>query len=211
MIRITDVRRKGRTDFEVCSETATEFIAGQKFLDQNGIVPGAEFEEEDFEQIKAKAQLIFGIRTALSILERKDRSRKELYRKLREKGIEDDVAQMTVEYMANKGYQDDLRYAVRLAELNAGLYGKRRVEELLYHHGIDRETIRTVIDEVFRDEAAEEEKIDAILSKAAAGKDISDPAVRNKLYAKLARLGFEPARISAALRRAEERRKDEIG
>ena len=211
MVLITDLRllRKGPY-YEVCSEAGAEFIAKETFLDQNGIVVGAAFDEDDFAVLRAKAQLIFAIRTGLDVLERKDRSKKELIRKLREKGVEEDTAQTAADYLEDKGYQNDLRYAVRLAELSAPSYGRRRVEELLFTHGIDRETARQALDEVFAGETAEDEKIDGILEKAAKNKDLSDPKEKNRLYAKLARLGFESGTVAAALRRLEEKRKEEL-
>ena len=209
-ILITDIRRHGHTKlFDVCSETGVEFIANEKFLNDNGILRHTAFDDEDFETLKAKAQLIHGIRTAVSVLELKDRSRKELLQKLKEKEIPDDVAVMAADYVRDKGYQDDYRYGLRLAQISARSYGKMRTQEALYHHGIARETARQICDEVYADENACAEQIDETLEKAARGIDLHDPAARNKLFAKLARRGYGSSEISAAMRRLAEKRKDE--
>ena len=211
MVLITEIRPHKRTKlFEVYSEDGLEFVANEKFLNQHDILLRSEFSNEDFELIRAKAQILTGIRKCVDMLSRKDYSQKELLRKLSEKGIPEDAAQAAVKYMTDNGYQDDYRYAKRLAELGANSYGRRRVEQMLYTHGIDRETIRQVTDEVFDDTTKQAEKLDEILAKALRGKDLRDPALKNKIFAKMARLGYGSSEIAAALSRYETNRKDEI-
>ncbi len=210
MILITEIRPRKRTKlFEVYSEAGLEFLANEKFLNGNDILLHAQFDDDDFELIRAKAHLLDGIRKSVDILSRKDYSRQELIRKLCDKGVPEDAANGAVQYMADHGYQDDYRYAKRLAELGANSYGRRRVEQMLYTHGIDKDTIREVCDEVFEDFEKEEEKLNLILKKAAKGDDLSDPNLRNKVFAKLLRLGYSSSAISSAFARYKAERKDE--
>ncbi len=210
MVLITDILPYRRTKlFEIHSENGLEFVANEKFLNENDILLYSEFEDNDFELLRAKAHLLDGIRKCVDILSRKDYSQKELLRKLCDKGIPEDAAIGAIKYMTDHGYQDDYRYAKRLAELGANSYGRRRVEQMLYTHGIDRETIRQVSDEVFDNGPAQTGKLDEILGKAAKGKDLHDPAQKNKIFAKLTRLGYGSSEISAAFARYDELRKDE--
>lgn len=210
MVLITDIRPYKRTKlFEVGSETGVEFIANEKFLTDNGIRLHETFTEEEFELLRARAHLLDGIRKAVDILSRKDYSKKELTRKLCDKGVPEDAAVAAVSYMEKRGYQDDYRYAKRLAELAKNTYGKARAEQILFHHGIERETVRDVIDEIFSDADGEAEKLDEILARAARGKDLKDPVQRNKVFAKLARLGYSSSAVSAALSRYRSEGKDE--
>ncbi|MBQ4323926.1 MAG: regulatory protein RecX [Clostridia bacterium] len=210
MILITDIRPHKRTKlFEVSSETGMEFLANEKFLTENGIRLHEQFDEEEFELLRARAHLLDGIRKSVDILSRKDYSKKELLRKLCDKGIPEDAAIAAISYMTEHGYQDDYRYAKRLAELAKNSYGKARAEQILYHHGIERETVREVLEEVFSDTAEEDAKLDEILTRAAKGRDLKDPAVRHKIFAKLARLGYSASAVSAALSRYGSEGKDE--
>ena len=209
MVLITEIRPRKLTKlFEVYSEEGLEFLANEKFLNENLILPRTEWNNEDFELLRAKAHLLDAIRKCVDILSRKDYSKKELLRKLRDKGIPDDAAEGALQYMEKHGYQNDYRYAKRLAELGKTSYGRRRVEQMLYTHGIDKETVRQVTDEVFDNACSEEEKLDGILEKAATGKDLKDSLQKSKIFAKLARLGYAPSDISAAFSRYEQR-KDE--
>jgi len=204
MIQITKVCPYRRTKlFEVVSETGPEFIANEKFLLENGIRVNERFSEEEFETIRARAQILDGIRKSVDILSRKDYSKKELIRKLCDRGIPEDAAETAARYMEEHGYQNDLRYALRLAELAKQTYGEKRVTQILYQHGINRETAKEAIERTFPDDGIpdEEEKLDRILSRAAKGKDLSDPAQRHKIFAKLARLGYGSSEISAAFSR----------
>ena len=211
MILITEIRPYKRTKlFEVCSEEQMEFLATEKFLLQHEITRGETFDDEEFEAIRAKAHLLDGIRKATDILSRKDYSKKELVDKLVQKSVPHDAAVATVDFMASKGYQDDYRYARRLAEVAAGSYGKRRAEQILYQHGIDRETSAEVLDEVYSREDRETEKIDEILRKLTKGSALNDPAAKQKIYAKLARRGYDSAAIASALSRYEPDGKDEF-
>lgn len=211
MIRIIEIRPYRRTKlFEVYTEDGPQFLASEKFLAENGISLGEAFGEEEFELLQAKAQILDGIRKAVDILSRKDYSRKELQKKLCEKGIPEDAADAAVEYVASKGYQSDERYARRLAEVAGNAYGVRRVEQMLYAHGIEKELIREITEDLFFDEAKADDVLDSKLRKAAKNLDLSDPAAKNKLYAKLLRLGFEGSRISAAISRYEEHREEDL-
>ena len=210
MVLITDIRPYRRTKlFEVSSEMGTEFLANEKFLEENGIRLCEQFDEEEFELIRARAHLLDAIRKSVDILSRKDYSKKELHRKLCDKGIQEDAAWAAVCYMAERGYQDDRRYAKRLAELAKNSYGKSRAEQILFHHGIERETVREVLEEIFSDAAEESDKLDSLLTRVAEGKDLSDSRTRNKIFAKLARLGYDASAISAAFSRFRSEGKDE--
>lgn len=209
MVLITQVLPYRKTKlFEVYSENGAEFLATEAFLTEQGLKPLASFDEETFDRIRAQAQVLDGIRKCVDILSRKDYSRKELTAKLIDKGIPQDAAIAAVGYMTGHGYQDDFRYGKRLAELNRRIYGKKRVEQMLCHHGLERETISEILEEVFADGDETERILDRITEKAAAKRDLSDPAQRNKVFAKLARLGYGPSEISAALSRYEEMRNE---
>ncbi len=210
MILITEIRPRRSTKlFEVFSEAGLEFVCNEKFLLQNQLLPHMEYEEEDFETLRAKAQILDGIRKCVDILSRKDYSKKELMQKLSDKQIPEDAAAVAVNYMEEHGYQDDFRYGKRLAELAKNTYGRRRAEQILYQHGIDREMIKEICDQVFEDDSSEWEKLDAILQKAVKDGDLRDPALRNKVFAKLARLGYSSSAIREAFSRYETERKDE--
>lgn len=81
-------------------------------------------------------------RKALELLTRREHSRRELTRKLAERGFDADAAAHAVADMAERGWQDDARFAHSLARsrMHAG-QGPLRIRAELRLHGIGEEGI----------------------------------------------------------------------
>jgi regulatory protein len=77
------------------------------------------------------------VQRALSLLVRREHSRKELTRKLIARGIEADAASAAVERLAGEGWQDDARFAEMLVRSRVGSgYGPRYIQVELETHGL---------------------------------------------------------------------------
>jgi len=88
--------------------------------------------------------------SALRFLARRDHSRAELRRKLVQKGFSHQMAESAIEYLADKGYLDDRRFAERWAAsaLESGrCYGPRLRSELR-QRGVDPSVVSEVIAEL---------------------------------------------------------------
>lgn len=95
------------------------------------------------------------IQRAVGLLSRREHSRTELTRKLCERGLAADEVEAAVEQLARDGWQDDARFAQFLMRSRiSGGYGPIRIRVELATHGIDRETIATVLAEFEGDWAA---------------------------------------------------------
>jgi regulatory protein len=78
------------------------------------------------------------VQRALSLLVRREHSRKELTRKLTARGIEIEAALAAVERLAGEGWQDDARFAEMLVRSRvASSYGPRYIQVELETHGLD--------------------------------------------------------------------------
>ena len=77
---------------------------------------------------------------ALSLVEKRDYSRKMLVDKLTEKGATDEEAAEVADWLCSLGVIDDERYAGLVVRHYARKgYGPRRIKEELFRRGIDRE------------------------------------------------------------------------
>ena len=77
---------------------------------------------------------------ALSLLDKRDYSRKMLIDKLTDKGVTAEDAAEVVDRLCAVGVVDDARYAALVVRHYSGRgYGERRIREELYHRGIGRE------------------------------------------------------------------------
>lgn len=85
-------------------------------------------------------------RKALELLTRREHSRRELTRKLAERGFDAEIAQRAIEDMAERGWQDDTRFAQSLARsrMHAG-QGPLRIRAELRLHGIGEDGIEAAL------------------------------------------------------------------
>lgn len=84
---------------------------------------------------------------AVGLLSRREHSRRELTRKLCERGLAVDEVEAAIEKLATDGWQDDTRFAQFLLRSRvSGGYGPIRIRAELTTHGLDREAIAAVLD-----------------------------------------------------------------
>lgn len=142
---------------------------------------------------------------ALRLLERTRRTRSELTRKLREKGFTAAVIDEVLERLASVGLVDDVEYARAFlaSRLGRRTAGWRRLEAELRRRGISAQDaaaarLRLQEEQGVTDEI---ELARGLLVHVAARYQKLDPRVRRqRLYALLARRGFDGETIERVLR-----------
>ena len=83
---------------------------------------------------------------ALALLVRREHSRKELARKLADRGIENEAASAAIEKLTGDGWQSDARFAEMLVRTRAAHgQGPLRIRAELGTHGLDSETIESAL------------------------------------------------------------------
>ena len=155
-----------------------------------GVLPGSR---------KRKQRELTPTQRALALLVRREHSRKELARKLAERGIESEAASVAIERLTGDGWQSDARFAEMLVRTRAAHgQGPIRIRAELGTHGLDRDTIETAIEAFGGDwrQAAQD------LARRRFGPDLAsaDPAQRRKVADFLYRRGFDGETVRLALR-----------
>lgn len=134
---------------------------------------------------------------ALSLLVRREHSRKELARKLTARGVDKDEAQAAVDRMTAEGWQSNDRFAEQLVRSRANNgYGPLRIRAELGTHGLDREAVAAAMDSYDGDWA--ENARDLVRRRFPGGAD--DPALRRKAADFLIRRGFSGDQVRSAAR-----------
>ena len=138
------------------------------------------------------------VQRALGLLTRREHSRKELTRKLTDRGIEPAEASTAVEKLRSAGWQDDARFAQFLVRSRAATrYGPIRIRAELGLHGLDREAVAAAMDSFEGDWAANAQD----LVRRRFGPGIATDRTRQRKAADmLARRGFAAEHIRVALR-----------
>ena len=157
-----------------------------------------------YDMLVYESDVTAAIRCAARIQSQSPKSKQELIRKLREKGIKGEPAEEAVAFLVQKGYLNEREQAYTFAE-NALIrkhYGKRRISAALLAHGYESETIRDVLAQIPED--LTEEALRVTL-KRKYNPFPTDPKERQKAFASLMRIGFTGGEIQAAVREAQEK------
>ena len=134
---------------------------------------------------------------ALGLLVRREHSRRELQRKLTDRGAEPSQSADALNRLVELGYQDDNRFARALARTRAATgYGPQRIRAELGTHSLTAEQIAAALDACETDWPAAAHEL--VLRRYRSSK-LSDPRQRRKAIEFLLRRGFDHASAYAAV------------
>ena len=141
---------------------------------------------------------------ALNLLAFQARSARDLRRRLVQKGEPAEHVDRAIERLTAQGLLDDAQFARQLARSKVASQGasRRRLQQEMFKRGVAREVADEAIAEVYEDEQVDE----GVLVEEVARKKVRslaglDPeARRRRLYAFLARRGYEGEAIRRAMR-----------
>ena len=171
-------------------------ITEQELLDF-GLRSGDELDEETLKRLKDAAGVANVKANAADLIGKRAMSRRDLERKLQEKGASEAEARYASEWLEAIGAINDADYAVLLAQHCARQgYGPARVREKLYEKGVPRELWDDALDSL-PDPA---ESIDRFLEHKLRGNPL-DEKEKKRLSDALLRRGFSWSDIRAGLNR----------
>lgn len=147
--------------------------------------PGAASDQPDADPYEVARTI------ALRKLEQRPRSRHELAKALRERGVPDDVAEQVLDRFTEVRLVDDRAFALAWSESRqrSRHLSRRAIEAELYRKGVDRDTIA----EAFANHDVEDELANAHAFAATKAKSLErlEPDVaRRRLASALARRGY---------------------
>ncbi|MEG2420815.1 MAG: RecX family transcriptional regulator [Oscillospiraceae bacterium] len=158
---------------------------------------GMELPDAALAQLKEAAGASAAKRRAINMLTARPLSRKELIKKLIEKGEEPENAEEAADYAERLGFLNDEEYAHQVVRhYQAKSYGLRKIQDELYRRGVPREFWAGALETA----EAPEGKLDDWIARKLKGTE-PDRAQLKKVSDGLARRGYSWSDISAALRR----------
>ncbi len=199
---VPSTRKDGR--FVVHLDGDHSVTVSLEIIDRLRLVAGAALSAGTWTELERDVAVLATYDRALSLLAFRARSAAELRRRLVQKGEAGALVDAAVERLLANGVLDDAEYARQLARsklLGQGV-SRRRLQLELGKRGVDRSVADEAIAYVLADEAVDEGDV---VRRAAARKLRSlakvDPATRRRrLYAYLARRGYESDAINDAMR-----------
>lgn len=174
-------------------------ITEQELLDF-GLRSGDELDEEALGRLKEAAGVSNTRAAAADLIGKRAMSRRDLERKLREKGASEAEARYAAEWLEAIGALNDAEYAAALVRHYSRLgYGPVRVREKLYEKGVPRELWEDALEEL----PEEGGQVDAFLQSKLRGRT-PDEKEKRRLINALLRRGFPWGEVKAAWRRLGE-------
>nr|WP_325222521.1 regulatory protein RecX [uncultured Oscillibacter sp.] len=174
-------------------------ITEQELLDF-GLRSGDELDEETLKRLKEAAGVSNTRAAAADLIGKRAMSRRDLERKLQEKGASETEARYAAEWLEAIGALNDVEYAAALVRHYSRLgYGPARVREKLYEKGVPRELWEDALEEL----PADGGQVDAFLRSKLRGRT-PDEKEKRRLTNALLRRGFPWGEVKAAWRRLGE-------
>ena len=196
-MKIQEIRQKDKGFYLICLDEGKDLILHGEIVARHHLKVGQEIDPQELERCKNDALRRKARERAYYLLEYRDHSEGELYQKLR-RHYPDQIAAEAVAKCKEYGLLDDAAYAKKLAEyyLNRKLFSYRRALMEMSKRGLDRELAKESLAAVDADPV---EQMHTIIQKRYAKKLEQGREGRQKVFAALARLGFDYEDIKTAL------------
>ena len=131
---------------------------------------------------------------AMYIIERSDKTRKQIIDKLRQNGYPESIIDDALDFLDRYDYVDDNRYARSYINAKSGTKSRRQIEFELNQRGICADNIRRLLEEEYSDEV---DTIKKLLYKRRYSESL--PADKSKYVQFLMRKGFSYDNIQRAM------------
>jgi regulatory protein len=195
-------RKPGR--FDVVLDGRAHATLSLDVIERLKLGVGTTLDEVVSQSIQQHAAMLATYDRALNMLALRARSAVELKRLLVRKGEPAEFVDAAIERLLQAGFLDDSSFArqfVRTKALAAG-HSRRRLQQELARRGVAREVSDAAIADVFTEESVDEasviERVALKKLKTLARLDV--PTQRRRLFAFLARRGYDGDDISRVLR-----------
>lgn len=194
---ITEIEALNRSKTQVTVDDDLRFTLPAGTVEALGLFAGRSLSDQEYgyiyeEYIRRPAKL-----KALSLLERRDYTRKELKDKLTQQGFPEAAVLEALSYVESYHYIDDTRYTQSFLAYRAGGKSRQMVYQTLLARGVDSETIRTCMDAWENDDI---ENIRRICERKFGDIHGIPPEKKQKIFNYFLRKGYKYGDIASVIR-----------
>ncbi|MGN0774539.1 MAG: regulatory protein RecX [Candidatus Ventricola sp.] len=164
---------------------------------------GMPFDRAQFSAFLQDRAYPFALEKAVSLLAGRARTEKEIVDALRRNAYPEQTIARVMARLHEEGYIDDAAFSAQWADARTAKgMGVRRIRQELRLKGVSQDDIDEAIASLDEDEAL----LSAVkmAEKASRGRNLSDPADRQKVIAALARRGYDFATAKKALQQIQD-------
>lgn len=143
--KIEGQRRKDRVNIYIDGEFAFGLTEELRF--KYDLYVGRKITQEFIDSVLKSEERLKVIDAALNFLSYRQRSEKEVYQRLRQRGYEEEYILDAIDYCKDKGYINDLEFARSFVKdkINLNNFGPVRIKNELYKKGVSSEIIQQVL------------------------------------------------------------------
>jgi regulatory protein len=186
-------QKKNKERYNISIDGDFAFGLYEDSLVKYGLRSGDELTAEKIKEMQEYDEFGYGKKVAYSFLAYKQRSKKELIKKLKLKKISDASIEKIVELLEKQKYLNDELFAGNFIEdkLNSRPIGKRLAKLKLSEKGIDKEVIEETLNKIYTEDK-ETEYAGRVLEKYVKKVKYKDAVdKKNKCYRYLISKGFD--------------------
>lgn len=197
MYIVTERRKMDKGRVGVVLNESVSFWLYSKEAAELSIEEGAELTEEQYGHILHCVIGKRAIRRAMHLLERQERTERQLRDKLARNEYPEEAIEDALSYVRKYRYLDDERYARNFIRFHQEGRGRTRLASDLARRGVPKDVIGRCLEEEF--EADEKEQIRRLLDKKRFSPDSSDQKEQRRICQYLLRRGFRSSDIRAVM------------
>lgn len=201
---VTDIKTVTKQKFQIEIDGQPAFVLYRGELFRYKIEKDHEISPEIYCEITEEVLVKRAKLRAMHLLEKMDRTKADLRRKLEQGGYPANAVDAALEYVESFHYIDDAKYASSYISARRNVKGRARLKMELMHKGVDA----AVIDEAFEELQDEIEPRDAIrelLMKKRRTEGPMEEKEKQRLYAFFMRRGFSSSDILSVFRENEQK------
>ncbi|MBR1566808.1 MAG: regulatory protein RecX [Oscillospiraceae bacterium] len=196
-MRITSLKQVTAEHVTVLFADETEVKSTLGVVTELRLFSGKELDDREMEALIRDSRRALMRERALELVSQRQMSAKELNRKLRDKGADEETAEYCVQWILERGLIDEERYAAAIVRHYAAKgYGEGRMRQELIRRGVPRELWEDALEQMPEDTS----KLDRLVASKL--RDPEDRDAVRKLSASLYRRGYSGEEIREALARA---------
>lgn len=196
-LQIKEITSLERGKAQITFDNGMKIILYRGEMRRLSIKEGAVVTEATYQIIMNEILGKRAIKRAMHLLERQERTEKQLYDKLKQNGYPDECIENAIEYVRSYHYIDDLRYAKTYIRYHQDKKSRRKLQMDLMNKGVPRNLIEQALEEEF--ESDEVCKICELLQKRRYQNETADEGEKRRTYQFLARRGFQSSDIMKAM------------
>lgn len=197
-VQVTSVIPLEKGKARIRFEDGSEVILYKGEIRKLGIQEGCVITDEVYHKIIDEILGQRAIKRAMHLLERQDRTERQLYDKLKENGYPEVCIESAISYVKRYHYIDDFRYASAYIRYRQEKKSRQKLKLELQAKGIARDVIEEALEEEYVSD--DQKKILELLQKRRYSFENADTAEQRQNYQFLLRRGFQSSDILHVMR-----------